>query len=1044
MRWLVVALWLWSGWAAWALEPDKKLHEYLSRHWNVEHGLPHPVVCAVAQTSDGYMWAATEYGLARFNGARFTVCSPPELTRPTLNCLLSRQDGSLWIGSEGGGLVCYQEGRFTGFTPKEGLLGASVHCLCEDSQGRLWIGTSRGLNLLERNRLIALPPGILPTNLAVFSIVEDRHAQIWLGTARGLFGPLTTNTVMPGPVEALGRAPVHALCTDGQQGLWVGSDQGLARYRQGRVENYASEPELKSRRVLALHRDRQGVLWVGTSGGLVRWGPNRPITERSLPVLDHTPVRAFFEDAERNFWIASGDGLHLLRDTKFASYSMREGLAHEVLNTLLEGEGASLWLGTVEGGLYEMKDGRFEQQGSVPRSASVTALCPARAGGLWVGTRREGLFRLADRQATRYSSADGLVDQNIAALCEETADRLWIGTSKGLHRRQAGRIEFVPLSATSNLLSIRDLRLTKDGTLWVASNGGLHALRAGITNHFGVADGLPDNLVYCLAEDRDGRLWAGTAKGLACRLEDGWHSWPRELPLERHHVFWVADDGQGFIWYSTPWTMFRVSLRELLDHWRDPAQPVAPVTFDRTDGLLATECLGGRQGAGCQTRDGRLWFPTRRGLAVVDPTRLPINRVVPPVHLERVLVNGHPQPLAAALSLPAGSSLVEFHYAGLSFAAPDKVRFRYRLAPVDSAWVEAEDRRVATYANLHPGQYRFQVTACNNDGVWNNTGASLAFAIAPRFYETAWFSGIGGLSLLGGLLGWHRWRLRRVRAQGVQLERLVQERTRSLEERMQECLRLEQQLWHARKMEAVGRLAAGVAHYFNNLLTIIQGYAELLREDARADSPIAQSVEPIQQAAQRAASLVNQLLAFSRQNGQSLRPVDLNRLLSAHARALRQQAGAAIQVVEELDPRLPLLPADSTNLEQLLGHLTANACDAMPHGGVVRLRSGRETVSPAQARQTRGARPGLFAVLEVSDTGRGMPPEVLAHVFEPFFTTKDVGEGTGLSMAAVYGTVEQHQGWIELRSAPGQGTTVRILLPLPDTAPLEPSPTSRG
>ena len=1011
-----------------ALVPDKPLNQYLFRRWGVEHGLPHPVVRAVVQTRDGYVWAATEFGLARFNGERFVVLGTEELPRPAARCLLAGSDGALWVGINGGGVARYSQERFQLLTLTNGLPGLSVVCLFEDSRHRIWVGGAQGAAWIDPRQPLAATAVPFPAGVSVLSISEDDQGRLWFGTVKGLWGPFAPGFPVVQETPGAPRQAVRALCPDGRGGMWLGTDEGLQRFFRGTFGDVELPPGAKRDPVAALYRDSQEVLWVATARGVRRRRETGWIDEQPAPALRDTAVQAFLSDREHNLWIAGDDGLHILQDAKFTTYSIREGLMHEMVNGLAEDSSGTLWLGTFNGGLYSLKEGRPRQVEEIPRTMNVTAVLCDRSGRVWAGARRDGLYRRDTNGWRQVSPGTGLAD-NFSALCEDTAGRVWTGSAQGLGLWQEGRVVPVALPALSTNQGVRFILQADDGLLWVAGNDGLYSLGPTGTNRFGLESGLPGTLVYCLAQDHEGRLWAGTDKGLACRLADGWHAWPPRMVLGRYHVFWLADDGAGHLWYTTPWTLFRVSISDLLAWWQDPDRPVEQRRFDHADGLISTECLGGRQDAGRRARDGRIWIPTRRGLAVIDPLRMPVNTTPPPVRLERILADGQPQPLQPVLVLPQDTRLVEFHYAGLSFTAPENVRYRYQLSGVDGAWVQAETRRVAAYANLKPGPYRFQVAAANNDGIWNPEGALLNFTIPPRFYQTAWFYPVALSAATAAALGWHFARLRRLRRQKESLLALVQERTQSLETQMRECISLEQRLLEARKMEAVGRLAGGVAHYFNNLLAVIQGYASLLEEDAAKHPEVARSIPPIQEAAQRAAGLVRQLLAFSRLQGPALQSLDLNQLVSRHARALRELGDPAFRVIDDLEAGLPRVAADPQGIEHILHQLAANARDAMPRGGILTFRTQSDPAPLPPPEDAPGGEPRPCVALVISDTGCGMTPEVLSRVFEPFFTTKEVGHGTGLGLAAVHGIVRRHQGTIDVESAPGQGTTLKIRLP---------------
>jgi signal transduction histidine kinase len=350
-----------------------------------------------------------------------------------------------------------------------------------------------------------------------------------------------------------------------------------------------------------------------------------------------------------------------------------------------------------------------------------------------------------------------------------------------------------------------------------------------------------------------------------------------------------------------------------------------------------------------------------------------------------------------------------------------------------------------SYASLRPGHYRFQVQACNNEGIWSVPGAVIEFAIAPYLHQETWFWALAAGLALALLGAWHAARLRGLRRHQEELEQLVAARTRELELRMAERLNLEARLRLSQKMEAVGQLAAGVAHYFNNLLTIIRAHAELLGDPDQSPVETCESTQAIQQASQRAAELVRQLLAFSQRHMLSPVPLDLIRFVRQLTPKLAGHMTGGIEPQWAFPPSLPLVEADPEILEQVVLSLASNARDAMPKGGQLRLALELRTLERGEASGSGDARPGSFVVLSLTDTGVGMSPEVLNRAFEPFFTTKEVGRGTGLGLAAVYGILKQHRGWTEVTSAVGQGTTVRLFLPvMEDAARWEANPAVRG
>jgi signal transduction histidine kinase/CheY-like chemotaxis protein len=275
-----------------------------------------------------------------------------------------------------------------------------------------------------------------------------------------------------------------------------------------------------------------------------------------------------------------------------------------------------------------------------------------------------------------------------------------------------------------------------------------------------------------------------------------------------------------------------------------------------------------------------------------------------------------------------------------------------------------------------------------------------------------------------------KWELaRQARASMEELDRKVAERTRALEHEMVERARAEENLRQAQKMEAVGQLAAGIAHDFNNLLTVIQGHVGLLLSAPKSGVNPSDSLKQVSFAADRAAALTRQLLVFSRKEVERSKPLDLNCVLTDAGALLHRVIGEHIELHIVLAEEPASLTADETNLDQVIMNLAVNARDAMPDGGVLSLRTSISTLDPESARRHPQARPGTFVCLTVSDTGCGMDTITLSRIFEPFFTTKEIGKGTGIGLATVYGIVQQHHGWIEVVSQPGQGTTFKVFFP---------------
>jgi ligand-binding sensor domain-containing protein/signal transduction histidine kinase len=960
-----------------ALDPRTPLAQYGRQAWQTENGLPQNTVRSVAQTEDGYIWVATREGLARFDGNGFVVFdkqNTPQLRSNDIRDLLPAAKNALWV-STSAGLTRLSGGEWNTFTTQQGLPGDDVEVAYEDRGGSLWVGTSAGLGRLrEGNFTTYTTRDGLPSNL-IRSLFEDAEGSLWVGTSDGLSrfrdGEFTNFTTRDG----LAAGSVDAITQDGEGRLWLGTLDGLASYEDGRFKSYTIKDGLPNNRVISLRADEEGGLWVGTAGGLSRLRRGgRFETNASGEVLSRDIVLALFEDAEGSLWVGTeSGGLHQLRDKKFTTYTAKEGLPSDLVKAIYEDRRGQVWVGTYGGGLSLLRPGGEPITYTTAdglASNIILALFDDAEGNLWVGTP-DGLSRLGrEGRFTTYTSADGLANDFVRSIYADREGALWVGTRGGLTRIKDG--VFTIYTTRDGLADDFVGTIYEDaaGHLWAGTLGGLSRFGEGRFTTYTTRDGLSDNVVISLHGDAEGRLWIGTNGGGLNLLRDGKFSViSTQDGLPNDTIYRILEDGTGNLWMSCNKGIFRVGKAELDDFASGRARSFSPVVYGTADGMTTRECNGGGHPSGWRGADGRLWFSTIKGVAVIDPAGVRSNAQPPPSVIEQVIVDGEPVSARLRAELAPGKSRFDFHYAGLSFVAPEKVRYRYRLAGFDKDWIEGGSRRVAYYTNLGPGDYRFEVMACNNDGVWSRVPAAFEFTLRPHFYRTLWFY---ALCALGLALVAAQVYLLRVRQMKARFAAVLQERNRIARE------------------------------IHDNLAQEILGASVQLEIVARL---MPRSTEAAQTHLDRARALVRSSIAEARRyvwdlRSQSLDDSDLPTALAEMTRRLTAESG--VQTQFQVSGTFRPLPQQVENNLLRIGQEAVN--NAVRHAG-----AGMITVSLSfDAGNVR---------LGVRDDGRG-------------FDSRNGGGDGHFGIIGMRERAAEMGGTVAVNSRQGEGTEVSVSVPI--------------
>ncbi len=1029
------------------------------------NSLPNNVVVCLHEDKTGHLWAGTREGLCRLDDPAqgyFTTYTRPQViegsvTKDTFRSIIEDPTtGLLWLGANDG-LAAFdpRTGAFATFindpADPTSLSRTAVNKVIRDDSGTFWALSEYGLNSFKPTFDRVAQSTVQQPRLAF-----RRYMQPTTDATPGI------NFVRDGVIDRLGRM---WLATRGGLELFDRSTGKFVTYKRKAADPTSIGDDLTQ----AVFEDRAGNIWIGTyTGGanLLRTGAKPFHIDYHDPgdahSLSEDRVTGLAIDQKQRLWAATVNGLNLREADGgwtrfFHDPSDPNSPPSSDFASIAIAPSGDIWIGSNYDGVYRYDQHRFQSFPIAPTNVAadgwqsftgtqIHAALPDDHGGVWLGARAYGLdyykdgrfLHYAPHEATATSPAQPTTNGVFGFI---DAEQLWYATeADGLVRLDLKTQKFTayqpPIEQPDAARNLHCIARTSDGTIWLGAADGLLKFdprTQRFVRQFSVADGLPHAAVMSMVRDSRDHLWLGTANGLAD--------------------------------FDPATEKFRV--------------------YEKADGLPSNVFS---QRCAILGPDDRIYLGTRAGIVSFLPRELHDDPTPPPVVITEFRTLGGTAPQVDStvetgdeVRVHAGQLGFALKFSALDFTAPEKNRFRHRLEGWDLDWIETgAQERSATYTALPPGKYTFQVQASNPDRVWNTHGPALTIVVEPHVWQTYWFRRGFAALLASVLLAAIQWRVRAIRQRNLQLAREVSQRTgelqreigvreaaeaalreshselesrvlartaelaqsnASLQSEIAERKNIETQLRQSQKMEAIGQLAGGVAHDFNNLLTVILGQSELLTGTTLPVEVRDAAVGDIRAAAQRATNLTRQLLVFSRQQAMTPVHVDLNAVVANVSKLLRHVIGEQIA----LETRVASAPlgvvADAGMLEQVLLNMAVNARDAMPRGGRLTISTARVVVTPEQARNVPGAKVGPHARFSVSDTGGGIPDAVLAQIFEPFFSTKDPGKGTGLGLAISQGIVQQHQGWIEVGTRIGAGTTFHVYLPLNETEAVAAMPT---
>jgi signal transduction histidine kinase/ligand-binding sensor domain-containing protein len=962
---------------------------------NTDTGLPQNSVYSILQTRDGYLWFTTLDGLVRYNGAGFTVfnrVNTKGINSNRFRCLYEDFDGTLWIGTEEGGLTRYRDGTFTSYTTEDGLPHNLILQIRRTAGGELLVLTQTGVARLKGERFeiisskpgdsdleigylgpsgatwyrlgtelrrvkdgrttsYSVPAGGLGLSFLFNQIYEDRRGRLWIRIpGRGKLAVLEGETLTTYTVEdGLPNAEITSFCEDREGILWFGTlNGGLVRFTDGRFTTYTTSDGLSGNRIEAIFADREGTLWLGTfANGIIRVTRQVIATYSEKDGMVGKIFYPIIEDRRGSIWIGNV-GVNRFRDGKFTYYPLNISPGHirarqsfANIQAFFEDRDGRLWIAH-NFGLFSFKDEKFTYEDKKPRRGWSNAIYQDRHGYLWLGYR-DLLVRYGEGEEKRFGRAEGFQGL-VQPIFEDREGRLWIGTYGGLAQYVEGRFVF-----------------------------------------YTERDGLSSNRVRAIYEDSDGVLWIGTYDGGLNRFKDGkFTSYTTKEGMFSNGVFAILEDARGNFWMSSNQGIHRASRQQLNDFAEGKIARIDSISYGKADGMLNTECNGARQPAAIKTRDGRMWFPTFEGVAVVDSEAVSFNPVPPPVVIEGVRIDRERIDPRGTVEIKPGQSNVEIDYAALSFVKPENVKFKHKLEGLDVDWVDAGNRRVAYYSHVPPGNYIFRVTAANSDGVWNEEGARVAFEVLPPFWRTWWFASLAALSLAALALLMHRRHIAALKTRHAEQQTFMRQLIASQETERK-------------------RIATELHDSLGQSLVVIKNCAMLSLTAPKDHKMALTQMSEISDTASQAIGEVKEI-------AYNLRPYQLDRLgltKAIEAILARVTSSSTIEFSSEIDRIDGLFSKESEiNIYRIVQESLSNI---VKHSQSTRARI--EVLNDGQA-----------VTIVIEDNGRG------------FARTSDGDpRKRGLGLVGMAERARVLGAKHEIRSAPGKGTKLTIKLAVQET-----------
>ncbi len=1019
----------------------------------------------------GYVWIGTRGGVCRYDGQSFIEYP---IQNRDIRIIYEDQRGKIWLGTNGGGLCCLSDSTCYSAKHAPGL--NYIVDIVQDSRDYYWLATNGGgvcqMDLRHpqpRFTNYSLKQGFGSKNVRTLLIAKD--SSIWCGTTKGISCLLPAPAGKPRRIVNLGikdglpGEDIRALCQSRTGQIWCGSEIGLSFWspQDSVFSPFPLMPHGTTCPINAIVEDYEGVLWIGTrSYGVfhLTWDVNsktyRAQNFNTTSGLLNNDIHVIFEDREFNLWFGTmGNGISKLLRGGFVNYNQNNGLAFDNIFAIFQDHHGDLWFGSSGKGISILSGNAFHylstRNGLI--NDKIWNIRADRRQNIWIGSSG-GVTRFVPsrRQFEHFRAANSPIKSGILHLCEDHFDRVWMASAASgiivydANSRPHPFYTFTIEDGVSNN-AVHVIFETRDSTIWCGTETGACRTRNKKDLKQCVWEIIPflnTTSVWCFFEDQNFNLWIGTNNyGLIRMSQDGrLDYYAEEAGLADKTIYFIQPDQFGNLWLGTNKGIDRLVF--------DGKSPFQVKHYDLQNGLANREL---NANSSLLDREGNLWFGTVAGVSRFDPTTEHLNLTPPLVHIESIFTEKEAYHYPKECAFKHNENNLTLNYRGLSFRNEAKIVYQYFLEGLDNNWKEITTLTQVKYASLGPGSYRFWVKAANSDGIWSTQPAIVAFTISPAWWNTAWFRLLSVLVISLVVVGLHLNRVYYIKKMNQLLEQKVQERTLELERMLKKLRELEFQLFQSTKMATLGQLSAGIAHEINNPIAYIYNNTFIIKKNLqkifevlgvvytslREHPPTVTSTEQLQHLEQiisevdlqlkkqviedavtknengleRIQMIIESLKNFTRINNAELKMEALDNCIESALEILQPQIRGNIQIIKSYQA-LPPIQCYGNLLIQVFINLISNAIQAIQREGQIFIRT-----SVGQNEQ----------VVEIEDTGCGIPAANLEKIFDPLFSTKELGHGMGLGLSICKGIIEKHHGTISVKSTVDKGSLFKIILP---------------